>query len=582
MSILVATSSWGFLAHYIKPQWRKFTLLLVTLVGGIGLQLLGPQIVSGFIDSASRPGAASHMIFLAVLFLSVALVNQAVGAFTSYIGQDVGWTTTNAMREDLALHALRLDMRFHNTHTPGELIERVDGDLTALANFFAIFLVRMVGSGLLLLGAVVVICAQDWPVGLVMLGFIVMTLAILQTIRRRAIPAGVQERATSATFIGFLEERLAGVDDIRANGGNAYVMQRFYATMRVWYHACVSAWMKRSWILSTTSVLFTLKNAVLFAVSAALFFQHDITLGMAYLFYQYNVMLQSPLEDITQQMQEFQKAASSLVRVREMWRFTPQIRDGAGAIPDGPLAVDFEHVTFAYHPDDGAVLHDLTFRLEPGQTLGLLGRTGSGKTTISRLLFRLYDVTEGSVALGGVDVRDATLASLRHHIGLITQEVQLFHASVRDNLTFFNAGIPDARIMQVIDEIGLAAWFSRLPQGLDTELDAGGSGLSAGESQLLAFVRVFLKDPGLVILDEPSSRLDPATEQVIERGMRRLLSNRTGVIIAHRLATVQRVDAIMVLDQGRIREFGPRVALARDPQSRFYELSHIGLEEALA
>ena len=131
---------------------------------------------------------------------------------------------------------------------------------------------------------------------------------------------------------------MAGVDDIRANGGNAYVMQRFYATMRAWYHACVSAWMKRSWSLSTTSVLFALKNALLFAVSAYLFFQHDITLGIAYLFYQYNVMLQSPLEDITQQMQEFQKAASSLVRVREMWRFTPQIHDGVDLIPCWPAS----------------------------------------------------------------------------------------------------------------------------------------------------------------------------------------------------------------------------------------------------
>ena len=142
-------------------------------------------------------------------------------------------------------------------------------------------------------------------------------------------------------------------------------------------------------------------------------------------------------------------------------------------------------------------MHDLTFRLEPGQTMGLLGRTGSGKTTISRLLFRLYDVTEGRVAVGGVDVRDATLPSLRNHIGLITQEVQLFHASVRDNLTFFDAGIPDTRILQVIDEIGLSEWFSRLPHGLDTALDAGGSGLSAGESQLLAFVAGLFERSGV-------------------------------------------------------------------------------------
>ena len=582
MSAGVQTPSWGLFLNYLRPLWRKCAILAVLLFGGIGLQLVGPQLLAAFIDSATKSQGATQMIHLALLFLGVALVNQAAGVVTNYVAQDVGWTATNSLREDLALHCLRLDMTFHNTHTPGELIERVDGDLTALANFFSIFLLRVVGSGLLLLGAVIVILAQNWRVGLVLLGFVVVTLTILVVMRRLALPAGIQERVANATFTGFLEERLAGVDDLRANGGNAYVMRRYYETMRDWFHRSVNAWMRRSWIWGVTTLLFALENAALFAISAVLFFHHDITLGMAYLFFQYNVMLQGPLEEITQQMQEMQKAASSLVRVRELLSITPTIRDGVGTIPDGPLAVEFAGVDFAYNVDDGAVLHDLTFRLEPGQTLGLLGRTGSGKTTISRLIFRLYDLNKGTIRLNGVDVRDATLANLREHIGLITQEVQLFHASVRDNLTFFDSSIDDARIMAVIAETGLDDWFSRLADGLDTELDAGGSGLSAGESQLLAFVRVFLKDPGLVILDEPSSRLDPATEAVIERGMRKLLQGRTGIIIAHRLATVQRVDSIMILDRGNIREFGARSTLLRDTGSRFHKLSRIGLEEVLA
>ena len=582
MSAGVQTPSWGLFLNYLRPLWRKCAILAVLLFGGIGLQLVGPQLLAAFIDSATKSQGATQMIHLALLFLGVALVNQAAGVVTNYVAQDVGWTATNSLREDLALHCLRLDMTFHNTHTPGELIERVDGDLTALANFFSIFLLRVVGSGLLLLGAVIVILAQNWRVGLVLLGFVVVTLTILVVMRRLALPAGIQERVANATFTGFLEERLAGVDDLRANGGNAYVMRRYYETMRDWFHRSVNAWMRRSWIWGVTTLLFALENAALFAISAVLFFHHDITLGMAYLFFQYNVMLQGPLEEITQQMQEMQKAASSLVRVRELLSITPTIRDGVGTIPDGPLAVEFAGVDFAYNAADGAVLHDLNFRLEPGQTLGLLGRTGSGKTTISRLIFRLYDLNQGTIRLNGVDVRDATLTNLREHIGLITQEVQLFHASVRDNLTFFDSSIDDARIMAVIAETGLDDWFSRLADGLDTELDAGGSGLSAGESQLLAFVRVFLKDPGLVILDEPSSRLDPATEAVIERGMRKLLQGRTGIIIAHRLATVQRVDSIMILDRGNIREFGARSTLLRDTGSRFHELSRIGLEEVLA
>lgn len=247
-----------------------------------------------------------------------------------------------------------------------------------------------------------------------------------------------------------------------------------------------------------------------------------------------------------------------------------------------PPAVRFKHVTFAYQPGEDPVLHDIDFTLPPGQILGLLGRTGSGKTTISRLLCRLYDTTEGAIRLDGVDVRDLPLAALRRRIGVVTQDVQLFQATVRENLTFFDPRIPDERILRVVDEMGLAAWLERLPRGLDTPLEAGGGGLSAGEAQLLAFIRVFLRDPAVVILDEPSSRLDPATERLIERGVDALLCGRTGIIIAHRLATVQRADLILTLGDGRILEFGPRAELAHSSDSRFAALLRIGLEEALA
>jgi ATP-binding cassette subfamily B protein len=213
--------------------------------------------------------------------------------------------------------------------------------------------------------------------------------------------------------------------------------------------------------------------------------------------------------------------------------------------------------------------------------LGLLGRTGSGKTTLARLVFRLYDPSAGRIALDGIDIDQPTLDVLRSRVAMVTQDVQLFQASVRDNLTFFNPGIPDERIHAVIEELELGDWYDNLSEGLDTRLETGGRGLSAGEAQLLAFTRVFLRDPGLVILDEASSRLDPATEQLIERAIDRLLRNRTAIVIAHRLGTVQRADEIMILRDGRIVEYGERERLAANPDSRFYHLLQTGLEEVL-
>ncbi len=246
------------------------------------------------------------------------------------------------------------------------------------------------------------------------------------------------------------------------------------------------------------------------------------------------------------------------------------------------MAVEFEHVDFAYQPET-PVLRDVSFSLQPGQVLGLLGRTGSGKTTLSRLLFRLYDVGAGSVKLDDVDVRLAFVDDLRERVGMVTQDVQIFQASVRDNLTFFDPSIPDSAILEAIGTLGLTGWLDGLPAGLDTELSPGdGVGLSAGEGQLLALARVFLKDPGLVILDEASSRLDPATEGLLERALDGLLADRTSIIIAHRLSTVERADGILILEEGAVKELGAYAELVNDPDSIFSGLLRTGLEEVLA
>jgi ATP-binding cassette, subfamily B, bacterial len=283
------------------------------------------------------------------------------------------------------------------------------------------------------------------------------------------------------------------------------------------------------------------------------------------------------------QIENMQNIGATVERMGELLGQHSQITDGNESFErqDEPLALIFDDVSFEY-AEDKPVLNDLSFTLAQGEILGLLGRTGGGKTTLARLVFRLYDPVKGCIRLGDHDICSLRLNELRGRVAYVTQDVQLFQASVRDNVTFFDRTIQDDKILEVIDTLGLTNWYQGLPDGLDTRLETGGRSLSAGEAQLLALTRVFLQDPVLIILDEASSRLDPATEQLLERAIDRLLEGRTAIIIAHRLTTVNRSDHILILDEGRTCEFGDRLKLLNDPCSRFYSLHKTGLEEMLA
>ena len=573
---------WDLLAKHIEPQKGRFALLAVLLLGSIGLQVVNPQIVRYFIDSAVTGETAEMLAVSAVAFIGIALFQQVVGVSATYVGENVAWTATNALRAELARHCLNLDMSFHNDTSPGELIERIDGDVMQLSNFFSQLVVRVIGNLMLLMGILLALFAEEWRLGIAFAVFAVITLYALNRVRGLAIPHQKALRAAEADLFGFLEERLAGTEDIRSSGAVDFVILGLYKLM----HTILGHW-RKAWrmfivVRSVAGMLLAVGTTMAFLAGYYLFGGGAITIGTAYLIAHYTNLLRRPIRELTQQVENLQNIGASTERLADLRRIESKITDGPGTnIPVGPLPLTFKNVSFAYVEDD-PVLKELSFRLEPGRVLGLLGRTGSGKTTLARLVFRLYEPTAGHIALDGVDIRQARLGDLRQRVALVTQDVQLFQASVRNNLTFFDRSIPDKQIRAVIEELELGEWYRSLPQGLDTRLEAGGRGLSAGEGQLLAFTRVFLRDPGLVILDEASSRLDPATEQRIERAVDKLLRNRTALVIAHRLGTVQRADEVMILEEGQVIEHGERAQLASDPTSRFFSLLQTGLEEVLA
>jgi ATP-binding cassette, subfamily B, bacterial len=568
------------LATYLRPQGRRVGLLALLLLGSIGMQLFSPQVVRHFIDSARAGAGDQPLAMAAALFIAMALAQQASAVGATYLSENVGWTATNALRAELLRHCLRLDPSFHKNRTPGELIERIDGDATSVANFFSQLVIQVAGNLVLLVGILVLLWSTDWRIGLLMTVFSGIVFLALNGIQAWVQPMWKVARQRSAELYGFIEERLAGTEDIRSSAAQPYTMRRLYQHMGDQLRDDRRARLTGRLVWTTSDLLFTLAGAATFLLAARLFWQSDLSIGTIYATTFYIGLIRRPLNQITRQAEDFQKASAGIARIQELLTTQSAIDEGGRtALPAGPLSVGFHGVRFGYHAEGKPVIDDLSFFLPAGRVLGVLGRTGSGKTTLTRLLFRLYDPQAGAIELGGIDLREAPLRDLRRRVGMVTQEVQLFHATVRDNLTLFDARCSDQQILEAIDALGLRPWYETLPQGLDTLLASGGSGLSAGEAQLLAFTRVFLRDPGLVILDEASSRLDPATEQLIERAVDHLMADRTGIIIAHRLHTVHRADDILILEGGKVAETGDRRELLRDPESRFSQLLRTGLEE---
>ena len=573
------------LKTYLAPRWRLASLLLSLLLIGAGLQLLSPFVLARFIDSALAGEPLSQLMTLAIIFLLITTFIQLGNLAESYVATNLGFKATNDLREDLALHCLNLDMSFHNSRTPGELIDRIDGDVGRLSNFFSRFVVDVFGNSLLLLGVLTVLFTIDWRIGLALTAFVTVMFTVIFSLRNVGVPFFMKYSEANAKFFGFLEERLTGTEDVRPNGGIAYVLKRFFEHGRSLFYKGIQANLIGMGLYSTSMILFAVGAAISLGLGAWLFQSGFITLGTVFVVYRYTELLTRPIEVIGRQIQDLQQAGASVLRVEELLGTESKLKDdGQITTPSGPLDIQFQHVSFHY-PDETRetttpVLKNISFTLDAGKKLGLLGRTGSGKTTLTRLIFRFFDPVQGHIYLNNNALQDLTLDSLHERVAMVTQDIQLFHASLRNNLSLFRKDIADDDIITAIQEVGLGDWYSSLDQGLDTLLTPSNTGLSAGQGQLLAFARVFLKNPGLIILDEASSRLDPATELQLEKTIQKLLAERTAIIIAHRLKTIDYVDDLLILDQGQCIEYGEK-ELLETSDSRFSELLKTGLEEAL-
>jgi ABC-type multidrug transport system fused ATPase/permease subunit len=566
---------WRALGALLRPDASRWVLVALVIALGSALAVVGPLIVRRIIDEATDGTTAGRITQLAIAFLVVAIAMQAVAVLASWMATTSAWHTTNEFRMQMSGHVLGLDHEFHRTHTPGELIQRVDGDVTSVSEFLGLVVPRAAGAALTVLGMLVVLVVLDWRLALGMGVYLAFALAVLVRSRHRAVSESSDEMGAYARLYGGIEERLTASEDLRANGAANHAAWRFIEDTTDTMATSVRrerAFLVMWWVVHMSLVAGWVLVLVL---GAALLAADAITLGTAFLMFQYVMLISRPLEQVVHQLETVQKANGAMLRVAEILALRPTIVDtGNTRPPSGPLSVACERVDFDYG-DDLPVLADVDLTIAAGRSVGIVGRTGSGKTTLSRLVLRLVEPTSGAVRLGGVPIGDIPMSELRRRVALVPQEVELFAGSVRDNVTLFDDGPSDGDVIDVLHRVGLDA----LAEGdVHRRLAAGGTGLSAGEAQLLALARVLLRDPDLLVLDEATARVDPETEVRLEAAIAELLRGRTALVIAHRLSTLQRVDENVVFDHGRMVEHGDRSDLVGDDDSRFNRLLTLSLE----
>lgn len=556
---------------------RRHPTALATLAGllfgGVGLALVPPLFIRDYLGELGAGTSQSSLVLIALGFVLASLLVQVVSVFEGYMAEKLAWAVTNQLRLDATQHCLDLDMEFHDHHLPGELVERVDGDVSLLSNFLSRFIFLVLGQALLLVGQLVALTIVDWRVGLTLVPFSVLSLMALRRLATRGRASYTTLRSAAADLSGFMGERLGALADLRGSGAEEHTIGEFTALQRRLARAEVSAGQWGSIVLwAAASFLAWAATGIALGWSWWLLDRESISLPTAFLIFTYAQQMTGPMDKMAFQTQDYQAAAACVVRLQGLLD-TPLPPPPAvlAVIPTGPVEICFDGVGFAYQPDH-AVLTDISLRVPAGGSLGLVGRTGCGKSTLARLLVRLHDASSGEVLIGGVDITSVPHERVRDVVAFVSQEVQLLNATLRDNITFFDTVVDDEELVSALDRLGLTSWLSRLPQGLDTMLGPSGFSLSAGEEQLVALARIVRRDPQVVVLDEASARLDPVTERLLDTAIAELLRGRTSILIAHRLSTLRSVDEVAVMEVGRVVESGARAALSQNPLSRFAAL----------
>jgi ATP-binding cassette subfamily B protein len=581
------------LLPYLAEDRRRLLLSLALLVPLAAAAAIQPLLVGQAIAVLrGEPTLAwlqalpvsQALRLLVITLLAAVLVRLALQGLQSYNVQAVGQRLTARIRDDLFAHAMALSLRFHDRTPVGKLLTRLTSDVDALAEVFGSGAVGVLADLVTLLVIAVTMLSIEWRLGLLLLSAQVPVVLGMLWLQRRYRRANYRVREELSQLNADLQENLQGLEVVQMFRREAVNSQRFAVTTGRYRHAVTGTILYDSAISAMIEWVALVAVAAVLALGGTMVTRGVLGLGTLTTFILFSQRLFDPLRQLAERFTQIQGGLTAVERIGELLEQGVEIRDRPAALAPaatparvGTGEVVFENVSFAYRPDE-PILSDLSFRIRPGEHVALVGPTGSGKTTVIRLLCRLYEPQAGRILLDGVDIRDLSQARLRQQLGVVLQDTFLFSGTVADNLRL-DGDIPSGRLLELAAELGLGPLLERLPDGLATELRERGGNLSSGERQLLAVARVAMRDPTVLVMDEATAFMDPSTEATLQHDLDRLLLQRTAIVIAHRLATVEAADRILVLRRGRLVEQGNHRELrqAGGLYARLAELQERGL-----
>ncbi len=565
------------LLPYLGRDRRRLTLTLVLLIPVAFAAAVQPLLVGQAISVLRRgSGAANESVMpwlaamdtpvalrtLVGLLLIAVLTRLGLQGLQTFNVQAVGQRLTARIRNDLFAHAMALSLRFHDRTPVGKLLTRLTSDVDALAEVFGSGAVGVLADLVTLMVIAITMISIEWRLGLLLLvAQVPVTLGILW-LQGRYRKANYRVREQLGQLNADLQENLQGLEVVQMFRREAVNSARFAVTTDAYkrsvngtilYDSAISAFIE--WVALSAV-------AVVLALGGWMVTTGAMGLGTLTTFILYSQRLFDPLRQLAERFTQIQGGLTAVERIGELLEEPIEIQDLAAerfrgpATPAAPVAAEvvFENVSFAYR-DDEPILSNLSFRIAPGEHVAIVGPTGSGKTTVIRLLCRLYEPQQGRILLDGTDIRELPIATLRQRLGVVLQDTFLFSGNVADNLRL-DADISSDELRRLCGELGLTPLLARLPDGLATELRERGGNLSSGERQLLSVARVAIRNPSVLVMDEATAFMDPSTEATLQRDLDKLLQQRTAIVIAHRLATVEAADRILVLKRGRLIEEG--------------------------